>query len=106
MRSCVLLLDDAFLGLQHEVAVVLPGVREVHHGGGEGPEGLGVLLPQLLGHVETVHQLALPPLRSLGDAVQELHLRRHTCTFSFTRNDAADDASERELTPGAKCRAG
>lgn len=32
VHSCVLLLDDAFLGLQHEVTVVLPGVREVHKG--------------------------------------------------------------------------
>lgn len=83
MHSCVLLLDDAFLGLQHEVAVVLPGVCEVHEGGGEGPEGLGVFFPQLLGHVETIHDLALPSLHSLSDAVQKLHLRQHTCIFSL-----------------------
>lgn len=63
--ACVLLLDDAFLGLQHEVTVVLPGVGEVHKGGGEDTEGLGVFFPQLLGHVEAVHHLALSSLRSL-----------------------------------------
>lgn len=83
MCSCILLLNDAFLGLQHEVAVVLPGVCEVHEGGGEGPESLGVFFPQLLGHVETIHDLALPSLHSLGDAVQKLHLQQHTCTFSL-----------------------
>lgn len=36
------LLDDAFLGLQHEVAVVHPGVGEVDTERGECPEGLGV----------------------------------------------------------------
>lgn len=74
VRAPASLLDDAFLGLQHKVTVVLPGVREVHKGGREGPEGLGVFFPQLLSHVETVHDLALPSLCSLRDAVQELHL--------------------------------
>ena len=70
-------LDDALLGLQQEVAVVHARVSEVHLERAEGPEGLGVLSLQLLGHVEAVHHLALPPLLRLGDAVQKLHLQHH-----------------------------
>lgn len=70
-------LDDAFLGLQHEVAVVHPRVGEVHLERGEGVEGLGVFSLQLLGHVEAIHHLALPSVYCLVDAVEKLHL--HTC---------------------------
>lgn len=68
------LLDDAVLGLQHEVAVVRSGVDEVHVQRGERPESLWVFSPQLLGHVEAVHHLALASFHSLVDAVQKLHL--------------------------------
>lgn len=71
------LLDDALLGLQHEVTVVRPRVGEVHMERGEHPEGLWVFSLQQLGHVEAVHHLALPSLLSLVDAVQKLHLQ-HT----------------------------
>lgn len=85
------LLDDAFLGLQHEVAVVHPRVGEVDVERGEYPEGLRVFSPQLLGHVEAVHHLALPSFHGLVDAVQELHLQRthmpHKCCFFTTRDN-------------------
>lgn len=77
------LLDDAFLRLQHEVAVVHPCVGEVNEERGERPEGLWVFSLQLLGHVEAVHHLALPSFHSLVDAVQKLHLPQpttHTCS--------------------------
>lgn len=76
------LLNDAFLGLQHEVAVVRPCVGKVHVERGECPEGLRVFSLQLRGHVEAVHHLALPSFHSLVDAVQKLHLQQpktHTC---------------------------
>ncbi|KAG7242644.1 hypothetical protein INR49_020017 [Caranx melampygus] len=65
----------------HEITVVRPRVGEVHVERGECLEGLWVLSPQLLGHVEAVHHLALPSLHGLVDAVQELHLKQatHTC---------------------------
>ena len=78
------LLDDAFLGLQHEVAVVHPRVSEVNTERGECPEGLWVFSLQLLGHVEAVHDLTLASLHSLGDAVQKLHLPKHTHTHTHT----------------------
>ena len=75
-------LDDAFLGLQHEVAVVRPLVGEVHLERGERLEGLGVFSLQLLGHVEAVHHLALPSFLGLADAVQNLDLHMpHKCPF-------------------------
>lgn len=70
------LLDDPILGLQHEVAVVRPGVGEVHTERGERPEGLRIFSLQLLGHVEAVHHLALPSFLCLVNAVQELHLQQ------------------------------
>lgn len=74
--SCARLhsLDGECLGLQIEVAVVRPFVGVVDPQRSEHPEGLGVLSLQLLGHVETIHHLALPSFRSLHDAVEKLHL--------------------------------
>lgn len=72
------LLYDAFLGLQHEVAVICPCVGEVHLERCERPEGLWVFSLQLLSHVEAVHYLALPSFHSLVDAVQKLHLQQPT----------------------------
>lgn len=63
------LLNDAVLGLQHEVAVICPGVGEVHAQRGERLEGLWVFSLQLLSHVEAVHHFALPSFLSLVDAM-------------------------------------
>ena len=83
------LLNDAFLGLQHEVAVVCPSVGEVYVQRGECPEGFWVFSLQLLSHVEAVHHLTLPSFHSLVDAVQKLHLHQpntHTHTHTCRTN--------------------
>lgn len=75
LKADLYLLYNAFLGLQHEVAVIRPCVGEVHLERGEHSEGLWVFSLQLLSHVEAVHHLALPSFHSLVDAVQKLHLQ-------------------------------
>ncbi len=87
LTSCLHLLNDEFLGLQQEVAVVRPLVGEVSTERAECPEGLWVFSLQLFGHVEAVHHLTLTSFLSLVDAVQNLHLAapathmQHKCSF-------------------------
>lgn len=95
-------LDGVFLGLQCEVAVVLPPVCEVNKEGGERPEGLWVFSLQLPGYVESVDHLALPSFCSLLDAVQKLHLSQHTCPtnapFTPLTHMKASSSSSNKLT--------